>query len=142
MVTHKQIIRITEGEHGSSVLHMREGAMSVMTPAWVKANRPEVGGYLIDNGRGDVWFAANSLSNLPAVLVEVQRVAPKPGELILFKLPKDAAPEDGATLGEFVRQCAPNLPFVVVLGELEVVAISASDAQALRSAAPDDLVPL
>lgn len=132
-VTHRKIVNITEGQSGATVLHLEDNSMSVQSPSWMEKNRPRVGGYLIDNGRkhGEQWFAANSLESLPAVLTEVQRVAAQPGELVLFKLPKGTPHGDGEILAKYVAQAAPDLPFVIVAGDLEVVTISASAAQAM-----------
>jgi hypothetical protein len=68
--------------------------------------------------------------NLQAVLVEITRVAAKPGELILFKLPPAKFDEDwrmARGLGDAVRAAAPGLPFLVVCGDVQVQAISAQE---------------
>lgn len=127
-VTCLQIARITEGASGATVLHLVDGSISVVSPSWVAKNKPEVGGFLLDDGKmhGEQWFAKNSLNTLPAVLIEVQRITAKPGELILFKLPGKCTDEHGERLWEMVRGAAPDLPFIVVSGDgLEVQAVSA-----------------
>jgi hypothetical protein len=125
-VTCRQILRITEGVNGSSMLHLQDNEGAAMTAAWMEQHRPEVGGYLLDNGRGEVWFAKNSLSTLPAVLVEVQRITAKPGELVVFQSPNGSV-EDGERLCAFITQAVPGLNFVVVTGDsVNITVIDAS----------------
>ena len=129
MVSHRQILRITEGANGATVLHLQEDDTAVMTAAWVEKNRPEVGGFLIDNGRGEVWFARNSLRTLPAVLVEVQRITPRPGELVVFRMPAEATLADREALGSFLRETIPGVSFVVMPASVESTIVAGQQSE-------------
>lgn len=131
-VTSSLIFRITEGEGGATVLHTIDGRMAVVLRDWVEENRPEVGGFLIadEAPAGRKWFAKSGLETMPAVLAEVMRISAGPDEVVLFKLPPGTSMHSGDMLKRCINQLAPDLPVLVVSGDMEVMIVGAPPAKA------------
>lgn len=127
-----QIVNITAGEGGATVLHMIDGSISVVGPDWVEKHRPAIGGFLIDDQskHGQQWFSATGLETMPAVLAEVMRISAGPGEVVLFKLPPGTSMHSGDMLKRCINQLAPDLPVLVVSGDMEVMIVGAAPAEA------------
>lgn len=136
-VTCLRIIRITEGAMGACVMHLEDGSEITKSPDWALQHKPQVHGYIIDNGKpdGENWYAACSAGPLQAVLTEVQRVEAKPGELVVFKLPAHATDDVAMQVKRLIDKQAPGLPFLVVRGDvLDITVVSATQEAALAGA--------
>lgn len=132
-VTCLRIIRITEGAMGACVMHLEDGSEIIKSPDWALQHKPQVHGYIIDNGQpdGENWYVACHANPFHTVLVEIQRIEAKPGELVVFKLPARVTDDVAAQLKKYIEEIAPGLPALVVRGDvLDVTIISATQEAA------------